>query len=72
MHCLQAEYKKGQDEERARRRELEDNYNSYKGLFHKTSPKAKSESNEKEEERNYTYSEEAAKQGHYSMGKNWI
>ena len=35
---LQAEYKKGQEEERARRQELEDNYNSYKALFHKNSP----------------------------------
>ena len=31
---LQAEYKRGQDE----RREMEDNYHEYKGLFHKTSP----------------------------------
>merc|ERR1719499_1623199 len=43
---LQAEYKKGQEEERARQLELEDNYNSYKGLFHKTSP-AKEEKGQK-------------------------
>lgn len=51
---LQAEYKKGQEEERARRQELEDNYNSYKALFHKNSPSKSKE--------NYTYSEEEAAQ----------
>ena len=59
----QAEYKKGQEEERARQRELEDNYNSYKGLFHKTSPTAaKAEQLNEEEEKgpNYTYAEDGA------------
>ena len=58
---LQAEYKKGQEDKRAKRRELEDNYNSYKGLFHKTSPSKsgfESESGFKSES-SFTYSEDA-------------
>ena len=57
VSLFQAEYKKGQEEERAKRRELEDNYNSYKGLFHKTSP-SKENSNSRAKEKNFTYSGE--------------
>ena len=38
---------------------MEENYNSYKGLFHKTSPTAKSELGEGEKRRrDYTYAAE--------------